>query len=187
MIRTKTYAISNNPEAIREAHRYLSTVLSKEEVEQYLKYVGRWIAISFWMGNPQKYHHRIVGFAAAEYYMNGARLMTRMFKGKEIRHNSKVSMQQDTYNIVHDQYKIAKSLNVDYVFMSREKNPKSFINYKDQLDFLDWKIEEGRYLTGHGETFRSSWQYIMWSPVAAGAQLDLKAISKEEFNETFAN
>jgi len=27
----------------------------------------------------------------------------------------------------------------------------------------------------------------MWSPVAAGAQLDLKAISKEEFNETFAN
>ena len=113
--------------------------------------------------------------------------MTRMYKGKEIRHNSKVNMQKDTYEIVYDQYKIAKSLNVDYVFMSRENNPKSFINYNNQLDFTNWNIEEDRYLTGNGETYKSSWQYVMWSPVTAGAQLDLKAISKEEWNETFAN
>tara|TARA_A100001011_G_scaffold299146_1_gene312219 strand:+ start:2104 stop:2658 length:555 start_codon:yes stop_codon:yes gene_type:complete len=182
-ITTKTYTLAHNPEVIPKVHEYLSNELSQKDLDDYLKYIGRWIAVSFWFKESKK----IIGFAAAEYFQNGARLMTRMYKGKEIRHNSKVNMQKDTYEIVYDQYKIAKSLNVDYVFMSRENNPKSFINYNNQLDFTDWNIEEDRYLTGNGETYKSSWQYVMWSPVTAGAQLDLKAISKEEWNETFAN
>lgn len=180
---TKTYRLPND-EKLQEAMRYLAGVLSHDEFEQYVKYVGRWCAISFWYhpsgSNP-------LGFAAAEYFSNGIRLMTRMHKSKLIRYGYKVEMQKNTYEIVKAQHDIAKELNADYVFMSRENNPKSLINYKDSLDFTEWTIEEDRHMTGNFDLMKSSWQYIMWAPIAAGAQLDLRKMTKEEWNETFTN
>jgi|TARA_B100002052_G_C15789395_1_gene555551 hypothetical protein len=187
---TETYAVI--PEYTQEVINMAMDYLYQEEdydhlypfnLEHYIKKIDDWGAVSFYKKGSET-----VGFASAQMYHGGARLMSRMYKSPAIRNNSKIPLTAATKQMVHDQYSIVKNTGINYVFMSRENNPKSFINYSKSFDWCEWKIPEKRFLVGSDDArwSPSSWQFIMYSEIVKEENIEeyLESMTEEEYNET---
>ena len=113
--------------------------------------------------------------------------MSRLYKSPNIRNTSKIPLTTASKNIVRAQYDMCNQMGAYYVFMSRENNPKTFINFSKGFDWCDWKIHENMYLVGSqaSRQERSSWQYIMSSKLEENENIDdyLESMTEEECNE----
>ena len=151
-------------------------------LEYYIKNINDWMAVSFYKRGSET-----VGFSCAQEYPGGARLMSRLYKSPYIRNTSKIPLTTASKNIVKAQYDMCNQMGAYYVFMSRENNPKTFINFSKGLDWCDWKIHENMYLVGSlsSRQERSSWQYIMSSKLEENENIDdyLESMTEEECNE----
>lgn len=188
---TETYAVI--PKYTQEVMDMTMDFLYQEEdrdhlwphnLEYYIRNINDWLTVSFYKRGGDT-----VGFACAQEYPGGARLMSRMFKSPLIRNLSKIPLTKATKEIVKAQYDLCEQMGIYYAFMSREHNPKSFINYSDSFDWCKWSIPEKRYLVGTptSRNEKSSWQYIMYNELNEDDKIDdyLESITEEEYNETF--
>lgn len=160
--------------------------ISKQIVENlaYSKYlrIDESIAISIF-----KQGEEIVGFSSILHrplFGNGVRILNRFYKKNNFRFvNTSRMLSSETTIMIKQQIDLAKNLNYDYAFMSREgsKSIPAFMHYKKDLDFVDWNVNNARYkVCDYG---KECYQYVMWTPLKELANISLKEISKDEYND----
>jgi hypothetical protein len=104
----------------------------------------------------------LIGFSTVLHlpvYDNGVRILNRFYKDPQFRMRS-LKVTDETKIMINQQLSIAKSLNFDFAFMSRESNTNQFAmkHFAKQLD-SNWNIMPNKYLVSS-----NSEQYIVVYP-----------------------
>jgi hypothetical protein len=120
---------------------------------------------------------QILGFSTVLHrpiFNNGVRILNRFYKDKTYRFiNNRREVSRETKEMIEQQLEVAKSLEFDFAFMSRESNitPPAFKYYSKYLNFANWHVEDKKYKVCHGDI--SCDQFIIWTPIKSNATLSL--------------
>lgn len=116
--------------------------------------IDEWVALSIFEG----------GFSAVAtrpMWNNSCRILNRFYKVPDYRFaTSDRSVSAETILMIKQQLEVAKELNYDCAFMSRETGYQSFNYYKKYLNFVQWNSPKERY-----KMYNNGYQSIMWTPI----------------------
>ena len=123
--------------------------------------IDEWVAASYFEG----------GFSSVAYrsiWNNSCRILNRFYKTPINRfENKKREVSQETKLMISQQLMVAKELNFDCAFMSRETRTQAFNHYKKHLP-QEWHTPSHRY-----KMWDTGYQHIMWTSLN-GNELDME-------------
>lgn len=145
---------------VREIQIFCQTIASNDRFyENYTRRLNFTDSIAI---STYRNKNTLVGFSTVLYlpsYGNGVRILNRFYKDPQFRQRS-FKLTNETKIMIEQQLSIAKNLNFDFAFMSRESNTDQFAmkHFVKQLD-SNWNIMSNKYLVSS-----NSEQYIVLYP-----------------------
>jgi len=125
--------------------------------------IDEWVAVSIYEG----------GFSSVAWrpiWNNNCRILNRFFKHKNFRfENNKSLLSKTTAEMIMQQLKVAKDLDFDAAFVSREKKYNALAHYLNQLKDIKWITTDKKYLMYH-----TGYQQISWTPLSNINEIDLE-------------
>lgn len=115
--------------------------------------IHEWLAISYYDGGFSTIAHRDI-------WGNNCRILNRFYKNPKYRfENTKRKLSQETFYMIQQQLEVAKNLNFDCAFMSRETKLQAWNHFKKYLP-QEWHTPNERHLM-----YNNGYQHIMWTPL----------------------
>jgi hypothetical protein len=116
-----------------------------------------WVAISLFENGFSSISYRSI-------WENNCRILNRFYKTPDARfENEKRKVSQTTLDMIQQQLDIAKILDFDCAFMSRETKTQAFLHYKKFLP-QSWHVTDDKYIAWRSDG-SSVYQHIMWTPL----------------------
>ena len=152
-------------EAIEQVYSMIDTSVEDKLKDNYTRErlkTKEWVAVSIFEGGFSSIAYR-------SFWGNGCRILNRFYKNPNYRfENKKMSVSNETLQMIDQQLEAAKLLDFDFAFMSRETNTPAFKHYVKYLPET-WNISDKKY-----KMHERGYQYIMWTSINNNDVLDME-------------
>lgn len=151
---------SNFLSIVREIQKFCMTISSDDRLyENYTRRLNFSDSVAI---STYRNENKLVGFSTVLHlpaYGNGVRILNRFYKDPKFRLKG-FKVTDETKIMIDQQLSVAKSLNFDFAFMSRESNTNQFAmkHFAKQLD-SNWNIMPNKYKVSNNNE-----QYIVLYP-----------------------